>query len=439
MTSQRIFCNSPWYELHIYWDGGLGFCCQEDHRAYPAEQNQQYNISRMTIREWYNSEPMRQVRTGMFSDSRSSICRKCYHEEDFSATSRRHRSNQKSVIFTRSNFKESYEQSPGHNKFEHSRQNQGDYDGVPIDLHIDLGNYCNLTCKMCGAHASSSIAAQEVKWGNLAAAAYIGSDWTRDEAVWQRVIHELADIKDLRNVHFMGGETLITKRFEDFVDFMTERGRFDLNFSWVTNGTTFNESLMKKLSRFKRIGIEVSIEATTAHNAYQRQGTDTELVLANMERYMSYCDDANVTLTVRPAISLLTIGYYDTLLRYCLEHKLLVKGLMATNPKFLDVRILPDYVRVGYQRAYRRLAADYRLENIDHSVDYNESDPNEYCRVIANQVIQCLNLLEAPRLPNSDALMTEMVAWCRKWDTVHGYDALKLYPELKEEFVNREY
>ena len=34
MTDKNIFCNSPWYELHIYWDGSLGFCCQEAHKLY---------------------------------------------------------------------------------------------------------------------------------------------------------------------------------------------------------------------------------------------------------------------------------------------------------------------------------------------------------------------------------------------------------------------
>ena len=238
MTDKNIFCNTPWYELQIYWDGSLGICCQEDHKLYP-DSDTQYNIATMSIANWFNSEPARKFRLAVAGNTPVSACRRCYTEETYSGTSRRHRSNQKSVIFTRTAFNESYQQSPGYDRFESSLATQGFDPGMPIDLHIDLGNYCNLTCKMCNPQASSSIAAQYVKWGINDANQYIGSDWTRDEEVWQRTLAELAGIKKLHNVHFMGGETLITRRFEDFVDYMIEHGRTDLHFSFVTNGTTF--------------------------------------------------------------------------------------------------------------------------------------------------------------------------------------------------------
>jgi hypothetical protein len=237
----------------------------------------------------------------------------------------------------------------------------------------------------------------------------------------------------------MGGETLITKRFEDFVDFMIAKGKLDLNFSFVTNGTTFNGKLLSKLGKFKRVGIEVSIETTTAHNQYQRQGTNTELVLSNIDRYLEYCNGNNVTLTVRPAISLLTIGYYHTLLRYCLERNLIVKGLIVHDPDYLDARILPTSVRELYKTHYQQLLENYNLESVDCSTDYNESDPNQILKIIKNQILQSINLLNAPRPTNSDQLLLKMVQWCRRWDTVHGYCAIELYPELREVFVNNGY
>jgi sulfatase maturation enzyme AslB (radical SAM superfamily) len=432
VTDKNIFCNAPWYELQIYWDGSLGFCCQEDHKLYPNESSGHYNISRMTIAEWFDSEPMRAARMGMLGSQTNSICRRCYHEQEHNGTSRRHKSNQKSVIFTKTAFDESYLQSPGHTKFESSRLNQGAYSGMPIDLHIDLGNYCNLACKMCRPQASSVIAAQEVKWGNKDAVQYIGTDWTRDEAVWSRVLDELSTIPNLNNIHFMGGETLITRRFEDFVDYMIARGRTDLHFSFITNGTTFNESLLNKLTQFKRVGIEVSIETITKHNAYQRQGTDTDLVLKNIDRYLEYCNGNNITLTVRPAISALTIGYYHTLLQYCIERKIIVKSLWVNKPDYLNPQILPNAIKQKYILNYKKLIEDYVLESADHLVDYNESDPNEIVRVIASQAFQCINMLNSPRPSDSEEQLKIMVAQCRRWDDVYGYDARNLYPELTE-------
>lgn len=440
MSNQQIFCNAPWYELQIYWDGSLGFCCQEHHKVYPDHQSDVYNVRNMSIREWFDSEPMRQVRLSMFGDKKNSICRRCYFEEDHSSTSRRHRSNQKSVIFTRTAFDESYLQSPGYQKFESSRLNDGSYDGMPIDLHIDLGNYCNLACKMCRPQASSVIASQFVKWGIKDAAQYVGSDWTRDNEVWQRIVAELASIKNLKNVHFMGGETLITRRFEDFVDYMISEGRTDLCFSFVTNGTTFNQRLLDKLKLFQRVGIEVSIEALDQRNAYQRQGTDQKLVMKNIEKYLSQCDGDRLTLTARPAVSLLTIGSYHELLEFCFNNKLIVKSLIVYRPEYLDIRILPEEVKKDYIKSYHDLMQRLNLVHIDtYSRDYNESDVNQIASIIKNQIDQCINMLTAPRPDDSERKLVDLVSWCRRWDNIYGYDALEIYPELKEIFLEHGY
>lgn len=434
IPNQEIFCNAPWYELQIYWDGGLGFCCQASHLVYPESQASHYNVKNMTIKDWFNSDPMKKARLSMFNQKKNSFCNRCYVEEGFSQTSRRHRSNQKSVIFTRTSFAQSYLQSPGYRKFEHARANNGDYDGMPIDLHIDLGNYCNLACKMCRPQASSVIAAQYVKWKISGAEQYVGTDWTRDEAVWNRVLDELAGISNLSNIHFMGGETLITKRFEDFVDYMIERGRTDLNFSFVTNGTTFNESLMHKLTKFKRVGIEVSIETMDQCNAYQRQGTDQALVESNMNRYLSYCNGDSITVTARPAISALTVRSYPTLLRWCLQNKIIVKSLLVNRPAYLDVRVLPDEIRQSYLYGYQSLVEEFDLDQDDISQVYNESDPNQVRKIIKNQINQCCAILSAPRLDHSDRLLGEMVSWCQRWDQIYKFDARVLYPELQNIF-----
>lgn len=439
MPNRDIFCNSPWYELHIYWDGGLGFCCQQSHRLYTSDLRDHYNVRNMSIREWYDSQVMRDVRLELLGQHRTSYCSRCYTEETHTGSSRRHRSNQKSVIFTKAAFESSFQQSPGFEKFATTAKNHGAYSGMPIDLHIDLGNYCNLACKMCSPEASSRIAAQHVRWKIHNESSSIGQDWTQDSEVWNRVINEIASIPECHNIHFMGGETLITKRFEDFVDRMLELGRTDLNFSFISNGTTYNPSLMAKLKKFGRVGIEISIECLTQHNAYQRQGTDTAEVLSNIERYIQECDRSNIDITLRPAVSALTIGYYPTLLAYCLEKNLLIKNLVVHNPEMLDPRILPISVRKIYARRYQDFADQHQLESVDTSQDFNESNIGQLKKVIKQNVMGCLNLLTGPRLYNSDQLLAQMIKHCQRWDSVYGYNARELYPEFKEIFDEHNY
>jgi sulfatase maturation enzyme AslB (radical SAM superfamily) len=435
MANQQIFCNTPWYEAHIYWDGSLGICCQESRKIHSDEAR--YNIKNMTLRDWFNSDPVKQLRKTVLSNTPTDICSRCYNEERLGGTSRRHRANQKSVIFTRTAFTDSYDQSPGYPHFNLSDNQDGFTDTLPIDLHIDLGNYCNLACKMCWSGASSTIAVQNVRWGVEDHRQYLGNDWTGDSVVWDRFLNELITIPKLKNLHFMGGETLLTKKFEDLVDFFIAHNRFDICFSFVTNGTTFNESLINKLKKFTRVGIEVSIETTTEHNSYVRQGTDTTVVLENIQKYITYCTNSSISVTVRPAISALTVGYYYTLLEYCLEHKLLIKSLIVTSPTWLDANILPDHVKQLYKISYQTLLN--KLELVDTGADYNESDTNNYIHSIVMQAKQAIRILEQNNPTNQQQEWSNLIEHCRKWDSVYKLDGLSLYPELAEIFKKHGY
>jgi len=424
---QQIFCNTPWYELHIYWDGSLGICCSESHKLYQADQLQ-YNIATMSILDWFNSEPVRKFRTDISGSSRVSACTRCYQEEDPGGNSRRLQSNQKSVIFTRTAFKDSFAQSPGYQHFLYSNQNQGHTRTQPKDLHIDLGNFCNLACKMCNPRASSTIASQQVKWGIESSRQYLGTDWTRNQTVWDNFKQQLLTIPDLNNIHFMGGETLLTDRFEDLVDTMIEHQRFDLCFSFVSNGTVFRPELLDKLVQFRRVGIEISIETVDGHNAYTRQGTDTDLVLQNIKRYHDWCNGTSVTVTLRPAPSLLSIGYYTGVLQYALDHQLVVKSNLCYRPRFLNAEILPADIKKQYLSKYQDFLT--QLHDISVDSDYNVSDPNNWRYVVKHEAEMCMNILQTPTPADSEQQLAEMVRHCERWDRVYGYDARVLYPEF---------
>jgi hypothetical protein len=429
VSNPNIFCSTPWYELHIYWDGSLGICCQESHKLYSGNN---YNIATMSIADWFNSEPVRDFRKRILKNQKLSECSRCYAEEASGITSRRERSNQKSVIFKQA-FHDSFAQSPGNRHFDDS----GFTATQPIDLHIDLGNYCNLACKMCNSQASSKIAVQEVKWGIESSKPFVGTNWTNDSTVWNSFKQQLLSIPRLNNIHFMGGETLLTDRFEDLVDTLIAHNRFDVCLSFVTNGTVFKPQLLTKLLGFKRVGIEVSIETVDEHNSYVRQGTDTSQVLANIQRYHEQCNGSNVTVTIRPALSALTIGYFDTLLQYALHKKFAVKLLLVNNPKFMDVIVLPADVKLQYKSRYQEILQ--QLAHVSVPDTYNTSDPNNYLLVIKEQAQMCVNLLNSPEPGNLDQLHSQLVAHCRKWDQVYSLNARELYPELIEIWDRYEY
>ena len=429
ISNKNIFCNTPWYELHIYWDGSLGICCQESHKLY-KDTDKQYNIATMSIAEWFNSEPVRSFRKNMLGNDRLSECATCYSDEDHNGISRRLRSNQKSVIFTRTAFDASFEQSPAYNNFLNSDKNDGFTITHPVDLHIDLGNYCNLACKMCSEKASTTIASQNVKWGIIDSKKYLGTDWTKNDTVWNNFKNQLLKIPNLKNIHVMGGETLLTDRFENLVDTMIEHKKFEVCFSFVTNGTVLRPYLIDKLSKFQRVGIELSIETIDHHNSYKRQGTDTPMVLKNISKYLEKCNGTSITLAIRTAPSTLSIGYYTGLLQYSMDNNLIVKSILVTRPRFLSPEILPTAIKELYKTKYIELLT--KFDDVQVDTDYNSSDPNNCRMVIKEQINLCLSVLNTPTPADSEEQLEKMVRHCEKWDKVYNYNARELYPEFAE-------
>lgn len=431
--NQKTFCNTAWYELHIYHNGDFGLCCAEEHRPDGAGEfstvKSKYNIQNMSMREWYNSDIMQKLRKKVACGNGAlSNCAKCYLLERTSGHSRRHEQLQKSAIFPKHDFLESYKQSPHHKHFVSAKQD-GLTSTLPIDFHIDLGNFCNAACKMCHAPASSKIATQEFKWGNKEAKAFIGTDWTKDSLVWYSFLEELVTFP-IKNIHMMGGETLLTPRFEQMVDYLLEHNRFDVNISFVTNGTLYNDSLMKKLLKFQRIGIEVSAETMDERNAYIRLGTDFDKLVSNVFKFKSIADNKRITVTMRSAPSNLSIGTYHTLLKFCMDNNLLLSSTQLDDPPYLEIKHLPDTIKQKYLQCYYEFAQQYDLNLSDVSDDFNRKSMIEHNKVIAWHTQQAIDLLNVPRDDDSDQQLQQMIAHSQKWDSVYKLDMLSLYPEF---------
>ena len=79
MANQKIFCNVPWTNLHIYWDGSFGACCSE-HQP-PHNNPKKYNIKNMSVTEWYNSQPICTIREQIKGSTPLALCQGCYNEE----------------------------------------------------------------------------------------------------------------------------------------------------------------------------------------------------------------------------------------------------------------------------------------------------------------------------------------------------------------------
>ena len=90
-------------------------------------------------------------------------------------------------------------------------------------------------------------------------------------------------------------------------------------------------------------------------------------------------------------------------------------------------------------KKYYALLKKYDLELLDVNLDFNESDPQQYKKIIKLAITQAIGLLNSSIPTNHKEELIKMVEHCKRWDKVYGYSATELYPELKDIFVKNGY
>ena len=420
MANKNIFCNVPWTNLHIYWDGSFGACCSEVHA--PHVEPKKYNINNMTVSEWYSSTPIKTMRSQIKTENKLSQCEVCYKEEKIGYESRRIKENFKSIIFTELAFEKSYLQSPMWNDFESESTNR-----LPIDWHIDFGNECNLACKFCRPVASSLISNIFKKWKLIDQSA--NQNWTLNPIAWQNFLDSITSVPNLNRLHFMGGEPLLSKRFPELLDFLLDNDRHNISISFVTNGTILNQNLINKLKKFSSCDVEVSLESISKNNHYIRQGSDTNIVLNNIKLLCDQQTD-KFHVILRTVPNILNINNYHEYINWAWEMKLPIQGIPLIDPKYLQISVLPLEYRKTLIPKYEEVKNKITPRKINEiSTGRNIGALDTSLRRECSAMISMLN---RPEPDNVLELRKELSQWLIRWDKEFNLNAYDYYPEYKE-------
>jgi organic radical activating enzyme len=406
MANENIFCNVPWSNVHVYWDGSFGVCCSEKQKF---SNDPAHNLKTMTVKEWYKSQTMAEVRRMLSGDERLPHCRGCYQQESVGYESRRIKENFKSVIFTEQAFERSYLRSPWIDKFE--SQSADDH---PIDWHVDFGNECNLACKMCNPEASSTIAAHLRRVGQHAGP--IKTSWADDPAAWQNFLDSV-DAAPIKRIHVMGGEPMLIKRYRDFIDHLVATERFEISLSFVTNGTVIDQAFLDKLKRFANVDIEISIETLDTVNDYIRQGSKIASMMENIELVRANQDD-KLQLILRTVPQALSIGSYAELIRYAREHSLIIEGIPLIRPRFMAIDVVPKLLREQMIPVFERLIVPVEAARLQNGRNVGTVDEK-----LNREAAAMIRMLRADEPENAAELRSQLAQHLSMWDRIYKMDA----------------
>jgi len=380
----------------------------------------------MSVGSWYNSTPMQQFRKNIQSATPIPACQGCYHEEEHGYESRRIKENFKSVIFTEQAFDRSYQQSPYYSEFERSDYSTSK---LPIDWHVDLGNECNLACKMCEPSASSSISNQYMKWQLIDESA--NRNWTQDAESWNNFTASILAVPNLNRLHFMGGEPLLNKKFTELLDFLIDNKKTGISISFVSNGTMINSDLIEKLKQFCTFDIEISIESIKNNNDYIRQGSHVQDTMKNI-MWLKEQQSEQFHLVMRSVPQLLNVNNYDQYIQWAWENQLPVQGIPLIDPDYLQISVLPIALRTKIKKQYVNLVKFFEQQKPAMATLITGRNVSGLAQQLLRECQSVISMLDAPEPNNVDELRSKLVMWLMRWDRVYKLNAFDYYPEYQE-------
>lgn len=154
-ATRDSFCILAWNHLQIAPNGTVKMCCIASEDI--SENGQPMSLYSDSYESIWNSQYMRDARHGMAAGEEISPCKRCYQEEDTVGHSRRTQQNALWLGL--------YDKQPKE-FIDEARSSDWKVADRPSYLQLNMGNLCNLACRMCSSQYSSRIENDPVhsKW-----------------------------------------------------------------------------------------------------------------------------------------------------------------------------------------------------------------------------------------------------------------------------------
>lgn len=401
VTESKTFCMYPWIHLHAYPTGEAFPCCHAEMKEGPVG-----NCKKSTLKEIWNSERMKELRTDMLNGAPNSYCTRCYEQEESGFFSGRQSANK----------------HHGHHIGRVDDTNDdGSYDEFAMTYwDIRFSNLCNLKCRSCGHIFSSNWFGDQVKlagndWKKKNKALNFAGRWETD--VWEQLVEHLDYVEQ---IYFAGGEPLLMEEHYRILEELEKRERFDVRLIYNTN---FTETALKGRSvfdfwkNFDSVAVGASLDDAGKRAEYIRKGTRWDRVVRNREEMIKACP--KVDFYISPTLSIMNAWSLPDF------HKDWVnRGLL--QPQDLNVNILQDPVHYRIDIAPQHFKESVKQKYEEH-LDWLR--PHDKLNRATVGFESAINFMMST---DNSHLIPEFWTRTRQLDEIRGEDILNVIPELKD-------
>lgn len=244
LRTNKSFCILPFIGIYVV-DQTIKNCCWQK----PFRDTRQF--------DFLSDSSMEKIRGQMLDGIMVKSCQVCYDIEETGAISPR----QDYTInwINRLGYK-NIEDVPSNIKLRH--------------YEITLGNKCNAMCRMCNPNASHLIDKEYKKIGltNKIIGIKEPNHFTN------------IDIDSIMRLHVAGGESTISKQFENFLQLCIAKRRTDFEIYVSTNAYAISNKFLDLVKNFKNLRFIISIDGFEDLNYYIRYPIKWQKFYANISK-----------------------------------------------------------------------------------------------------------------------------------------------------------
>ena len=444
VSGTETFCVLPWIHMATRPNGDMRLCCTsnasgagDNHEVglVKMEDGKPANFGKHTPLEAWNNDYMKSVRTTMLNGEIPASCTGCFKEESQGIVSKR--------IWETGTW---HRDDNGVDIPELIRQTKED-GTVPENLkYLDLrlGHTCNIKCIMCSPHDSGKWVAdhkklipvlqdpevkRQMQWDRKT----FNNKWHEKDSFWKEIN---AQIPNLRQVYFAGGEPLMIKEHKMFIKEIIRQGYQDkILLRYNSNGLLVDEELIELWSKFHKVKFAVSVDASFERDDYIRFPTK----FADVERTLHMLDNTpdNIHISMATAVQIFNIKHMPDFIKWKINSNFkkmnigLVGGVkmggglvnmhLVHIPTFLNITILPEQDKQEVRERFAELKT-WLWENYTQDDDFWIHNPSGWSK--------WEGLLTHMDSADNSHLLPGFKEYVNKLDAIRGLNAAAIFPEL---------
>jgi len=302
----ETICTSPFTNLEIMTNGNYRPCCQAD-KQFLYDNDTKMNVITHSVSDAWHSESYNSFRKNFLQGKKPSVCHLCWSAESAGISSKRQHELKRDIAFTTDFY---------------NMQNS------PIELDIKLGFSCNSKCRICYYGRSSAWYKEDKKFNeNLPKLHEIDYTFATTEEFWNNF---KKDLQHLKSVKFIGGEPMLDKKHVSLLKVLPK----DVNISYNTNATIFDQNLVNELKKFEKVNLSFSIDNIGEKFNYERHSTiKWNTVETNIQKYLSCNFDLDIVCTV----SIFNVLDLDDVADYASKNNIDIDFAFLDRPEYFSV------------------------------------------------------------------------------------------------------